>query len=332
MHFTKLLAGALASTMVSAHPGHDIAAEIAERELMLSQMSHRSLDHCAEEIKRSGMEARAVARRNELHEKLMKERGIVGRATPINTSHKSTEGYTLSTPLSTIFATNATCILSPEVTEGPYYVAGELIRSDLTETQAGVKLHLDIQVLDVKTCKAVPNVYVEIWHTNATGIYSGVVANGNGNFADKTNTKKSYLRGAQKTDTDGVVQFGTIFPGHYTGRTAHTHVLVHTNAVALANGTIKDTTASHVGQFFYDQDLITLVESTTPYSTNTQKLTVNTGDSILAQASKTGDPFINYVTLGGTSVTGGLLGWVAFGIDTTLAKKVNAAQTFAGNK
>ncbi|KAK3313722.1 Intradiol ring-cleavage dioxygenase [Apodospora peruviana] len=331
MHLTAFFASALVVTIVNAHPGHDIATEIKERAAMMEQMSHRSLNHCAEEIRRSGMEARSVARRNALAAQLMTERGLTGRTAPIDTSHKSSKDYTLDTPVSTIFATNATCILSPEVTEGPYYVTGEYIRSDLTETQAGVKLHLDIQVLDIKTCKPVPRAYVEVWHTNATGVYSGVVANGNGNSADKTNTKKSFNRGVQQTTADGVVQFGTIFPGHYTGRTVHTHVMVHTNAVALANGTIKDTTASHVGQFFYDQDLITLVRKTSPYNTNKQSLTLNNRDGILTQASTRGDPFINYVMLGETSVSGGLLGWIAFGIDTTLAKKVSAAGQFTGN-
>jgi protocatechuate 3,4-dioxygenase beta subunit len=162
-------------------------------------------------------------------------------------------------------------------------------------------------------------------------VYGGVIAGGNGNSADKTNAKNSWLRGAQKTTTDGVVQFGTLFPGHYTGRTTHTHVMVHANAVALANGTIKDTTASHVGQFFFDQDLITLVEKTSPYSTNKQTLTTNARDGILSQASSRGDPFINYVYLNGKDVTGGLLGWISFGIDTSLAKKVNSAGQFTGN-
>ncbi|KAK5662383.1 hypothetical protein OQA88_8293 [Cercophora sp. LCS_1] len=333
MRFATFLASTLA-TLVAAHPGHDIEQEIAEREVMLNQMSRRSLAHCAEEIKRSGLEARSIARRNELAEMLRRERGLdsgIAARQAIPTSHKSNAGYTLDTPLSTIFGSNATCVLSPEVTEGPYYVTGEFIRSDLVESQAGVKLHLDIQVLNIDTCKPVPNAYLEIWQTNATGVYSGVVANGNGNFADKTNNKKSWLRGAQKTTADGVVQFGTIFPGHYTGRTIHTHVMVHTNAVALANGTIKDTTASHVGQFFFDQDLITLVEQTAPYNTNKQTLTTNARDGILTQASARGDPFINYVYLNGKDVTGGLLGWISFGIDTDLAKRVSAATHFTGN-
>jgi hypothetical protein len=78
MHFATFLAGVLATTGASAHPGHDIAHEIAEREVMLNQMEHRSLDHCAEEIVRSGLEARSIARRNELAERLRAERGLVG--------------------------------------------------------------------------------------------------------------------------------------------------------------------------------------------------------------------------------------------------------------
>lgn len=42
-------------------------------------------------------------------------------------------------------------------------MAGEYIRQNVTETQAGVNLALDIQVLDVNTCEPVPNVYMEIW-------------------------------------------------------------------------------------------------------------------------------------------------------------------------
>ncbi|KAK0642038.1 Intradiol ring-cleavage dioxygenase [Cercophora newfieldiana] len=340
MRFVTFLAGVLATTGVFAHPGHDIAQEIAERKAGLQMVSHRSLDHCTEVIKRSGLEARLVARRNELADRLIKKRGLVGkthlftaqkRADPINTSHKFSYNWNLDTPASVIFASNRSCILSPEVTEGPYYLTGEYIREDLVENQAGVDLYMDILVLDTKTCKPVPNVYVEIWQTNSTGVYGGVIAQGNGNFADKTNNKKSWLRGAQKTTEDGVVSFGTLFPGHYTGRTTHTHVMVHPNAVALANGTIKDTTASHVGQFFFDQDLITLVEKQSPYSTNKQALTTNAKDGILQQSSKSGDPFINYIYLNGKDVMGGLLGWISFGIDTSLTKTVRPAGQFTGH-
>lgn len=100
--------------------------------------------------------------------------------------------------------------------------------------------------------------------------------------------------------------------------------MVHLNATPAANGTLLDVEASHVGQIFFDQDLITQVEATGVYATNTQTLTTNAQDGILAQEAATSDPFTNYVLLGDT-VEDGLLGWVAFGIDTTLSKEVSAA-------
>jgi hypothetical protein len=54
-------------------------------------------------------------------------------------SHKSYLDYSLATDAATIFAANTSCILTPEVTVGPYYVSGELIRSDVVEDQAGVR-------------------------------------------------------------------------------------------------------------------------------------------------------------------------------------------------
>jgi len=31
------------------------------------------------------------------------------------------------------------------------------------EGQAGIPLHLDIQVIDVETCKPIPNTFIEMW-------------------------------------------------------------------------------------------------------------------------------------------------------------------------
>jgi protocatechuate 3,4-dioxygenase beta subunit len=42
-------------------------------------------------------------------------------------------------------------------------VAGEYIRKNVVESQAGVNLTLDIQVLDMATCEPIKNAYIEIW-------------------------------------------------------------------------------------------------------------------------------------------------------------------------
>jgi protocatechuate 3,4-dioxygenase beta subunit len=95
-------------------------------------------------------------------------------------------------------------------------------------------------------------------------VYSGIVANGNGNSADSANLNATFLRGIQATDSEGFAAFSTIVPGHYTGRTTHIHVLAHAPGQwsLQANNTITGgATAAHVGQIFFDQDLLTEVAS-----------------------------------------------------------------------
>lgn len=197
----------------------------------------------------------------------------------------------------------------------------------MVEDQAGLPLLVEYQVVDVATCEPVPEVYLEIWHCNATGVYGGVVAGGNGDSSDQSNLDNTWLRGIQPTDSEGVAQFETIFPGHYIGRTTHIHVMVHTNATLQANQTLgHENYASHVGQAFFDQALIDEVEKLEPYTSNQQPLTTNEGDFIMAQESATDgvDPVMEY-TLLGDDLSDGLFAWLAFGIDTTRSEPVNPA-------
>jgi protocatechuate 3,4-dioxygenase beta subunit len=70
---------------------------------------------------------------------------------------------------------------------------------------------------------------IDLWHANATGVYSGVVVPGNGNSDDGSNINSTFGRGLQPTNKDGVTQFTTFYPGHYFGRTQHIHVATHVN-------------------------------------------------------------------------------------------------------
>lgn len=173
-------------------------------------------------------------------------------------------------------------------------------------------------MIDVSTCSPLSNVYLETWHCNATGVYSGVIADGNGDSSDESNLNATFLRGISSTDSDGVVTFDTIFPGHYTGRTNHIHVLGHLNAtVNTANNTLASSgNIIHVGQVFFDTDLIDLVEATAPYTANTQNVTTNEEDSILAQEAADVDPMLEYVMLG-DDVSAGLFGWIVIGVDSS---------------
>lgn len=75
MHLRTVLAGALAAILVSAHPGHNVQAEVAEQRAMLGLMARTDLSHCAEKIKTRGLEARAIARRTALLSELLEKAG-----------------------------------------------------------------------------------------------------------------------------------------------------------------------------------------------------------------------------------------------------------------
>ncbi|PWN46768.1 aromatic compound dioxygenase, partial [Violaceomyces palustris] len=244
------------------------------------------------------------------------------------TSHKSNlTGITADSDVSKIFesSNSSTCLLQPEATIGPYWVAGEYVREDVSEDQPGVPLYMSAQFLDYRSCEPVSDMYWEIWQANATGVYSGVVASNNGDGSDASNLNATFLRGMVKTDELGEATIRSIFPGHYAGRAIHVHVIGHTNATLLPNNTIGtgtgasgDSTSTniHIGQLFFDQDLIDQVEKTHPYNTNLQNLTRNEEDFIFYGETTEGapDPVFEYVLLG-EDVTDGIFAWVTVGLD-----------------
>lgn len=123
----------------------------------------------------------------------------------------------------------AACVLTPEVTSGPYYIANHLIRRNITENQPGLPLALHLKVQHATTCKPIQGANVEIWHANAVGVYSGYGSGsspgggpggGGGGHATPTN-KLTFLRGHQVSDAAGQVIFDTIYPGWYRARTSY---------------------------------------------------------------------------------------------------------------
>lgn len=327
---TLLVLGALATA--SAHPQHSVKtpAQQEETRRFLAQ-GHRSLAACKDSPAARALSERTAARRMAQLDALRHQRRL-SIDDVLAKSHKSNlTGVTPTIDPSELFGTEVKCVLEPEVTEGPYYVNGEFIRSDIREGQAGVDLYTDLQFIDINTCEPVPNLFIDFWHCNSTGVYSGVVAGGNGNSGDATNINNTAFRGLYPTDDDGVVQFLTLFPGHYTGRATHIHILGSYNGTVLSNNTYAGSVGAHVGQIFFDQSLISEVEATAAYAVNTQQLTLNAADSILKESAATGfDPVVEYALLGDT-VEDGLFSWISVGVDTTIAKTVSAAATLTEN-
>lgn len=84
--------------------------------------------------------------------------------------------FTSETPESSVFGGNTSAILSPTITDGPYYVWGEVQRSNVKEDEYcdGVDVYLEVQYIDVNTCQPIPGAFVDIWNANATGVYRSV--------------------------------------------------------------------------------------------------------------------------------------------------------------
>jgi protocatechuate 3,4-dioxygenase beta subunit len=152
------------------------------------------------------------------------------------------------------------CVLTPEMTEGPYYVPSEKVRRNITEGKPGVALELHLTVVNASTCKPIRNAVVDIWHADAGGVYSGAVAG---------NAGTNFLRGVQRTDSNGLALFKTIYPGWYRGRATHIHVKVYLSGNVV-----------HTGQLFFNEALSNAVYSRTPYSSHGLADTPNASDSI----------------------------------------------------
>ena len=188
---------------------------------------------------------------------------------------------TTSDATSALFDDGASCTLTVEETEGPYYFDADKIRSDVREDRKGTRLTLALRVLDAATCKPIPDAVVDIWHADAGGAYSGF---------DGAPSQTRYLRGAQVTNKDGIAEFTTIYPGWYQGRTTHIHAKVH-----LDSATVLTT------QLFFDDDLSTKVYEAAAYAGHGQRDQFNDSDgifdaSLVVSAKRDGDGYLGAMT------------------------------------
>jgi len=173
----------------------------------------------------------------------------------------------------------SSCVPTEEQTEGPYYVDVDSIRSDIREDRDGTDLRLAIQVRAAGDCNPLENAVVEVWHCDAAGGYSGV----------EGDSGERYLRGAQVTDADGSVEFRTIYPGWYPGRTPHIHVKVH----------LDDSTALTT-QLYFDEATSERVYANAPYRQGRHQTNASDGifdESLVLPLREDGDGFRGSIAL-----------------------------------
>jgi len=177
------------------------------------------------------------------------------------------------------------CVLTTEQEEGPFYVDYNKVRRDITEDKPGVPLQLKIALVNAKTCSPLANAALDIWHCDAMGVYSaftdvkmgpppGFGGPGGRPPGDRPNgspppegfgpppgmgnrhlDKTRFLRGIQATDSSGMAQFQTIYPGWYQGRTIHIHLKVHVGG-----------NVAHTGQLFFPEDITERIAKLQPYA------------------------------------------------------------------
>ena len=124
------------------------------------------------------------------------------------------------------------CVLTPELTVGPYWLDDLLVRNDITEGKAGVPLDLQITVVDASTCAPIEHAAVDVWHCDANGFYSGFTGSnpgGTDGYVDDGSYPDTFLRGVMLTDANGLAQFATIYP-ETSSLDAH-----HQSTIAWAN-------------------------------------------------------------------------------------------------
>jgi protocatechuate 3,4-dioxygenase beta subunit len=195
-------------------------------------------------------------------------------------------------------AAAAVCTLTKEMTEGPYYLDGALVRSDITEGKPGIPLKLALTVVN-SACKPIGNALVEIWHSDALGEYSGYVgANGHNESDDRT-----FLRGGVLTNSSGVANLTTIYPGWYRGRCIHVHVKVHTGVTVTSDGHFTGGRTVHTGQLFFNETVTAAVAKVSPYSTNTVTRTTLSQDSIY-DGGGASSGLLTLTALGGSASSG----------------------------
>ncbi|MGW1594755.1 intradiol ring-cleavage dioxygenase [Streptomyces sp. NPDC002343] len=208
-------------------------------------------------------------------------------------------------------ASGACMSLTTEQIEGPYYIDYELFRKNVVEDRTGIPLLLVLRAVDSATCEPLRNAAVEIWHCDASGVYSGYTRIGNGEGGGGTppgpppsgtptaptgspggpagpggggghatpTDDLTWLRGIQMTDHQGFVTFRTVFPGWYTGRAVHIHTKVHTGGSRTSDGYTGGRTC-HTGQFYFSEDAVGATADTAPYSANTVTRVTLDQDSI----------------------------------------------------
>jgi protocatechuate 3,4-dioxygenase beta subunit len=174
------------------------------------------------------------------------------------TATATTPSTSTTTPVTTpVVSTPSSCSVIPEETAGPYPGDGSntsngavanalalsgIVRSDIRSSiagasavAAGVPLTVRLQLVNTgSSCASLEGYAVYLWHCDAAGRYS---------MYSSGVTAENYLRGVQASNSRGVAEFLTTFPGCYSGRMPHIHFEVYRSLETATRSTNKIKTS-----------------------------------------------------------------------------------------
>lgn len=232
------------------------------------------------------------------------------------------------------------CTLSPELTEGPFYLDRQKLRRDISEGKPGLPLVLRIALFDANTCRPLPAATVDLWHCDAAGVYSGFGGQGAGpgpggpppagdpgmhaamppgpdRFTGRPPPRPrpsnhlTFLRGVQFTGADGIAEFRTIVPGWYAGRAVHVHLKAHVGA-KRQGGRYTGGHVCHTGQFGFAEDFYNTISPLQPYAQHHVPRTPLQQDGILGRGAASA---LLTLTRLGAGPQQGYLGTIACAVD-----------------
>jgi protocatechuate 3,4-dioxygenase beta subunit len=161
------------------------------------------------------------------------------------------------------------CALTRAMILGPCYAA-TLERQDISEGAVGVPMRVSLLVVREDGCTPVAGATVDVWHTNASGVYSTYQPGTTCNPGSEDETAWKFCRGVQTTDANGRVDFDSVVPGWYKGRAVHLHFTVRENGVEYVTS-----------QFFFDDALLDDIEQQVDYKARGLRDTRNSQDGVL---------------------------------------------------
>ena len=103
------------------------------------------------------------------------------------------------------------CVPTTDVTRGPMYRRGAPWRTRLCPSdEPGEPLSISGRITSSVDCRPMANAILDVWQTNARGLYSNLLG-----LQNPSNPRAFNLRGRMTSDDDGRYQFESVVPGRY---------------------------------------------------------------------------------------------------------------------